>query len=74
MLLNFLIRSKIYLFFLPPPHKIISFGLELKKFRALTIVKDVNSDKVATESSKFKLLRGLRLKSFTSKDFGGKES
>ena len=41
MLLNFLIRSKIYLFFLPPPHKIISAGIELKKFKAFTIDRDV---------------------------------
>ena len=62
------------LFFLPPPHKIISKGLFSKKSNELTIVKDVNSDKVATESSKFKVLKGLRLKSFTSRDFGGKNS
>ena len=67
-------RSKIYLFFLPPPHKIISNGFELKKFKAFITVWDVNSDKVATESFKLKLLNGARLKSFTSKDLGGGKS
>ena len=62
------------LFFLPPPHKIISFGLVLKKSREFTIVTEVNSDKVATESSMLKLLNELKLKSLTSKDFGGRES
>ena len=62
------------MFFLPPPHKIISFGFNVKKFKAFTIVRDVNSDKVATEFSRLKFLSESRLKSFTSKDFGGKDS
>ena len=62
-----------YLFFLPPPHKIIFCGLCEKKFKEFTIVKAVNSDNVVIAFSVPISFIGLRLKLFTSNDFGGKD-